>query len=79
MAPLNLKLVPFGTLYLIQNEYPLTTKLEKKYDVPPIRLSSEEIKTPHKGASPVSQDFLPEEAEMKKITGRYGFPNEPPY
>ncbi len=36
-------------------------------------LSSEEIKAHHKGASPVSRDFLPEETEMKKLLANAGF------
>ena len=36
-------------------------------------LSSEEIKTHHKGASPVSQDFLPEELEMRRLLAESGF------
>jgi ubiquinone/menaquinone biosynthesis C-methylase UbiE len=36
-------------------------------------LSSEEIKAHHKGASPVSRDFLPEEMEMKKLLADAGF------
>lgn len=36
-------------------------------------LSSEEIRAHHKGASPVSQDFLPEEEDMKKLLSENGF------
>jgi ubiquinone/menaquinone biosynthesis C-methylase UbiE len=36
-------------------------------------LSSQEIRAHHKGASPVSQDFLPEEKEMRKLLGENGF------
>lgn len=36
-------------------------------------LSSKEIKTRHKGASPVSQDCLPEEVEMRKLLEENGF------
>jgi ubiquinone/menaquinone biosynthesis C-methylase UbiE len=36
-------------------------------------LSSEEIKSHHKGASPVSQDFLPEKEEMKRMLENSGF------
>ena len=36
-------------------------------------LSSKEIKTHHKGASPVSRDCLPEEAEMRRLLGENGF------
>jgi len=36
-------------------------------------LSSKEIKTRHKGASPVSQDCLPEEVEMRKLLEGDGF------
>jgi ubiquinone/menaquinone biosynthesis C-methylase UbiE len=36
-------------------------------------LSSEEIRAHHKGASPVSQDFLPEEMEMKRLMANTGF------
>ena len=36
-------------------------------------LSSQEIRAHHKGASPVSQDFLPEEKEMRKLLSENGF------
>ena len=36
-------------------------------------LSSEEIKAHHKGASPVSRDFLPEEKEMRELMANVGF------
>ena len=35
-------------------------------------LSSEEIKAHHKGASPVSQDFLPQKKEMKRLLENAG-------
>jgi ubiquinone/menaquinone biosynthesis C-methylase UbiE len=36
-------------------------------------LSSQEIRAHHKGASPVSEDFLPEEEDMKKLLVDNGF------
>jgi ubiquinone/menaquinone biosynthesis C-methylase UbiE len=36
-------------------------------------LSSREIRAHHKGASPVSQDFLPEEGDMRKLLSENGF------
>jgi len=36
-------------------------------------LSSREIRAHHKGASPVSQDFLPEEEEMRRLLSENGF------
>jgi ubiquinone/menaquinone biosynthesis C-methylase UbiE len=36
-------------------------------------LSSEEIKAHHKGASPVSRDFLPEKTEMRELLANAGF------
>jgi ubiquinone/menaquinone biosynthesis C-methylase UbiE len=36
-------------------------------------LSSQEIKKHHMGAAPVSQDFLPEETEMKSLLDSTGF------
>jgi ubiquinone/menaquinone biosynthesis C-methylase UbiE len=36
-------------------------------------LSSREIRAHHKGASPVSQDFLPEEEEMRMLLSESGF------
>lgn len=38
-------------------------------------LSSAEIKEHHKGASPVAQDLLPEETEMKRMLKQAGFSN----
>jgi ubiquinone/menaquinone biosynthesis C-methylase UbiE len=36
-------------------------------------LSSEEIRQHHMGAGPVSQDFLPEESEMRRLLETTGF------